>query len=512
MFQILIVDDEHIERKGITRLIQKYGLELEATEAENGEEALEILASRPIDILFTDIKMPFMDGLELCRRARELYSDIHIIIFSAFGEFEYAQQAIQYRIFAYLLKPIDVNDFVRQFESVIAHCKKQQAERERSRTMLAGYHKGMEYEKENVLLGLIGGRDVTAEQLAQAGIAIPGSGIQMILVDVDGPVFAEDHDRFPASVQSLIDSVFEIVNLNESQSVLLLFRTPCQEGFEEPSALGGRLMQAWTDLYGRNVNLVMGRPVADITAIADEFGSMERTLEEKFFFQESTVLFTDERLANRDLSDALPKLMETIDWHMDAKDNFGFRKGVELFFKTIEGNGRHSAIFVKYLCTELAKRVLSAAGERDVLAFKPYVEDIFGCRSLSALKSHLYRLMDLLQMSGEANPPDTKKVIDDVKRLIDDHYMEDIGLGWLAERVFLTQTYLSYLFNKEAGLTLVKYITKVRMLKAAELLRHTNMTIADIGAKVGYLNDSYFCKIFKNHHGISPAKFRETRR
>src|SRR5699024_10871916 len=111
MYKILIVDDESSEREGISFLIKKYEFPLKIVEASNGQEALDYVKEHHVDILFTDIKMPYMDGLELARNVYELYPDMSIIIFSAHDEFDYAKDAIEVRAVDYLLKPIDLDEF-----------------------------------------------------------------------------------------------------------------------------------------------------------------------------------------------------------------------------------------------------------------------------------------------------------------------------------------------------------------------------------------------------------------
>lgn len=93
MYKILIVDDEKIERRGIKSLLKKLNIELEIHETSNGKEALEYLLENEIDILFTDIKMPFMDGIELIENVKNNNLDIKIVIFSGYEEFEYAKFA-----------------------------------------------------------------------------------------------------------------------------------------------------------------------------------------------------------------------------------------------------------------------------------------------------------------------------------------------------------------------------------------------------------------------------------
>ncbi|MGG1520084.1 response regulator [Paenibacillus oryzisoli] len=494
MFQILIVDDEFIEREGMKRLIQKYKLPLTVLEAENGEEALALLRAHPVDILLTDIKMPFMDGLELCQRARELLPELTIMIVSAYGEFEYAQRAIDYHIFSYLLKPIDVNVFIQAFTQVIELCEKDQ-----------------EQEKEHRLLGLIHAHQHQALQPGGAvtsGIDFARHRVQMVLIDYDRPVFDAEQDRLPALVKSAVATPFEYVNLNEHQSLLFFIydrRGPVP--MLEPAA---KLLERLIEADDGRVTLVAGSLLSEESELAAQFKLMESVLEDKFFYQESTVLYTDGSQGKDELSDTISKLMDTVYWHLEMKDDYGFRKGVELFFKTVDGSGQHSAIYIKYLCTQLVSKVWETSGRDDGQAFRGMVEGIFGSKSLAALKAQVHEVMTML--GKEAEEPSSeqgKKVIKDILKLIEDNYMSDISLKWLADRVFLTQTYLSYLFHKEVGQTIVKFITLVRMQKAAALLRDTHLTIAEISQQVGFMNNSYFCKTFKIYHGCSPAKFRE---
>lgn len=120
MWRVLIVDDEKIERNGLTKLISKLQLPVETDDAPNGEVALEKIQDKKFDILLTDIKMPFIDGLELARRAREISPEMVVIIFTAYGDFQKAQQAIQAHVYHYILKPIDITEFKAVMEECFA--------------------------------------------------------------------------------------------------------------------------------------------------------------------------------------------------------------------------------------------------------------------------------------------------------------------------------------------------------------------------------------------------------
>lgn len=142
MYRILVVDDEKIEREGIKYLLAEDKEEKTIFEASDGKQALNILGKEEIDILLTDIKMPHMDGLELTRRAREKYPDLKIIIFSGYGDFSFAQEAIHYGVTDYILKPVDPEQFeetMAKVEQDIAGKWNQEKQKRREKDFLKQY-------------------------------------------------------------------------------------------------------------------------------------------------------------------------------------------------------------------------------------------------------------------------------------------------------------------------------------------------------------------------------------
>ena len=112
--RILIVDDEKVIREGIVKAIDWSSYNIEVSKARNGEEALEVMKIHQVDIIITDVRMPIMGGLELCKKLREMGSAVHIIILSGYDDFEYARTAIQYRVDAYLLKPVGIKKLTEE--------------------------------------------------------------------------------------------------------------------------------------------------------------------------------------------------------------------------------------------------------------------------------------------------------------------------------------------------------------------------------------------------------------
>ena len=132
MYKILIVDDEAIERRCISFILEnsKYSLEIE--EAENGQKAYERLQEKEFDILFSDVKMPFMDGIELVSVAHKLQPDLQMVIFSGYGEFEYAKKAMASGVSNYVLKPVDPAEFENTLNLLVEKITERRNEAQRS--------------------------------------------------------------------------------------------------------------------------------------------------------------------------------------------------------------------------------------------------------------------------------------------------------------------------------------------------------------------------------------------
>ena len=195
MIRMLIVDDERIDREGVAYLTRKFEFPIETCMAESVEEAMQVLDSQRVDILFTDICMPEQDGLELIRQAKEHQPGLHCVIYSAFGEFDYAKRAMQYGVRHYILKPLKLEEFRATIQAVLEDCRKS----------------GLDRRKEQLLRLLLLG------QLPEGEFDIGG---HLLLADMSRPLFADSRYDLEAVIGELFGEAVW-VSLNEYQAVLV---------------------------------------------------------------------------------------------------------------------------------------------------------------------------------------------------------------------------------------------------------------------------------------------------
>ena len=222
MYRVLVVDDEKLERDGIRFLLSMEEGEWEIYEAANGKLALNELRKHPVDLMLTDIKMPHMDGLELSKKAREEYPDLEIIIFSGYGDFAFAQEAIRYGVTDYVLKPVDpdrFHDTIQKIQKEIASRKNKEQQSIKEKSFLQQYF----------LLGYIYSGD--QERLKEAEGIVDFSVWEQwhcaILIESDEAFFDSASDEVPLEIREELRRSFFYLNLNGRQSLLLFKDVYC---------------------------------------------------------------------------------------------------------------------------------------------------------------------------------------------------------------------------------------------------------------------------------------------
>lgn len=514
MYRILVVDDEIAERDGLRFLIEEYKLPLIVVEATDGEAAWKYLQENPVDILMTDIKMPFMDGLQLTAKARAIYSGLKIIIFSAYDQFEYAKEAIKLNVIYYILKPVIVDEFLDVMNRVIELCEEESVRKSKEAVLSKQYEKIEHYEKERLLLGLINGSQIyegMIDRLRQAGIDFGNKCIQLVMFDFKTKFF-EEKSYFSSILEKYIGMEYEFVNLNEKQSMLFL---------KKGDKVGNEVVtpEIWEEIKGEiqsqyrvEVCIVVGQWLKGIDSIHAEYVRIEQTLDYKFFFDGSIVLSTgnssnEMTLLIKDIDQAIKKVYENI----DTGDYSSAEKWVDILFETIRQQGSFSSLYLKYTCMEITQKLLKKLEMKVSNQVMEKVEKVFRSETLSQLKNQILSVFaEVKEENTHLNDEFSNKVIVKSLSIIHESYMTDISLESIAEKVYLSPAYLSNIFKKATGQSLIKYLTAYRLEKAREMLDNTNMKIADVAQKAGYTNFSYFCWVFRTYFGVSPTKFRES--
>lgn len=515
MYKILIVDDEIAEREGIKFLISDYNLPLDVIEAKNGDEAWVYLQNNKVDIIFTDIKMPFMDGLELTSNIRKNNSKAKIIIYSAYDQFEYAKEAIRLNVLHYILKPVCVEEFIEVMNKVIKLCDEDAKREIDEKNIQENISKFKSYEKERILLDIVNGVKIDGDfilRMHQAGINFQNKAIKLILFEFSNKFFDKESSSFKNILRQFIKNEYEYVNLNEHQSVIFIPQNVTIGVDMDSMDICNDIKDKIIDLFDVQLCIVVGKWIYNIEDISHNFIGMEQATDYKFFLEGSAVLYYQEnsvRIINsgENNDEVLKKIYKSI----DINDYYSTEKWMEIYFDALKQNGKLSSIFVKYTSMDIAKKLIEKLNKESTQRINESAENIFRSNTLNELKKQIISLLfELKNENVNADEELSSKAVRDALQIIHENYMKDISLEFISEKVYISPGYLSNIFTKATGQSLIKYLTSYRLKKAKQLLNDTNMKIVDVAKSVGYLNVSYFCWVFKAYYQITPSKYRES--
>lgn len=502
MYNILIVDDEKIERNGIVFLMKRMGITLEISEAANGLAALDILKKQKIDILLTDVKMPFMDGIELIRNAVTLTQNMKIIIFSGYNEFEYAKLAVKLGVSDYILKPVDPQEFDHTMKSVIKELDSMRIADEKK-------NESSEYMTEYLLYSLISGTDpkhvhVQCERLLDEQ-KVWNRYKKMLLLEFDRDVYGKIITDFCGEVMTQFSFPFQYLNLNQQQSVLLFD----EDRTMDAAQTARQLADAIERFYHVKCYIAIADEIEDYEQMPKYMEKLEELMENRFYQ-------TDTYIYSSDMEDASPvnvkidddTLMKQMQQDIRMKDIASLRQHFERLCSKYRAKSYFSHIYIKFIFSNLLKNFYEKAPDLTEEELNQEIEKLYQAVDFKCITEIIQKNIDRLEKVFAEHPQTTHKEIEVVKKYIYEHFDEEIGVDQLARIVYLTPSYLSSIFKKETGQNLSKFIKQFRMERAKDMLENTTKKIVSISNEVGYPNVSYFCQSFRECFGVSPQKYR----
>lgn len=497
---ILIADDEKIEREGIRYLLSLEKGERRIFEAANGKQAMQILRTENIDMILTDIKMPVMDGLELARRAKELFPEIRIVIFSGYNDFTFAQEAIRYGVTDYILKPVDPDNFHEIIEKAEKNIRERQAEENRE---IRRQNFLQQYFLQNYLYS---GKKEILEKAGEFVDLDKWNGWHCaILIETDTAFFDTAEENFPGELQKELRRVFFYLNLNERQSLLLF-----QDVYCDYLLVANHLYTFLKRNYMVRIYLSVSRKFDGCECLPEILGQLEQQMEEKFYHPEKHIFSCEEeelKMAAGEVQDS--QLMQMISEDISRKDTEQLWKHFECLKEKYSSNTQFSAMYIKFVFSNVIQELFQENQFADEHRLEQEIDRLYSCGNI----------MDILKVTEdnireyekflERSMSESRNEVAAVKNYIYQHYGEDLNLEMLAEKVYLSSGYLSFIFKKETGMNLNRFIKVFRMEKAGEFLHDTNMKVAQISEKVGFANVSYFCRSFREYYGCSPESYRK---
>lgn len=530
MLKVFLVEDEFVVREGIKKNIDwaAHGYDF-CGEASDGELAFPMIQKLKPDIVITDIKMPFMDGIELSRLIKKDFPDIEIILLTGYEEFSYAKEAIKIGVAQYLSKPISGDELLKEVDAIsekIVESKREQEIRER-------YKKEMEenrqQEKKDFFRHLVLGQKTVPELLEMGEkleLDISAIWYNVLLIQLQSTSHTQEEYS-----KSVIAAEQKLSEMENEQGILsfdrnlegraILLRADSREELKE---IQDNYIAHFLEIVEANDHVRyfvgVGEPVNRLRELSTSFERASHAFAHRYFVDGNRVVDavkTDEKDVSGeqfDIGSVNPnsvdrgKVREFV--KTGEKDEIIYF--VEEFFHNVGTNAVQSNVFRQYVVMDcyfcVSEFVEELQCKREEL---PAFDINLGwTKSVSETQRYIEELLGAaIDIRNRLARNRYGDVMEAAISYIEDNYADaELSLNMLASHVKFSPNHLSMIFSQQTGQTFIHFLTEYRMSKAKELLRCSSKKSSEIAFDVGYKDPHYFSYLFKKTQGVTPTQYR----
>lgn len=509
MIRTILVDDEDIIREGISNFIdwKSLGLEL-AGQAANGQEAVDLIEAAAPEIIITDVKMPRMDGIGLLALAKEKQPDCVVIMISSYDEFEYAQQALNLGAFAYLLKPIDPDRLIALLKEAserlaLLHSEKKILVQARADVL------------ESKLKVLAFGGDMDSFTAEEIQYLETFRAFSVLTVYRGTPVFREEsfYEKLEQELREWMREQEKEVSIRYFQNQKRMV-TYCL--FHKTDGFAGvKDLQYIYAKYYRECVVGISEKQYSVQEIPRACQQSLKAVEYRFFTKESLIFYTDICVKEETVPD-MPNLSASVkqvlkDGTQEKTDQFAGDLLQCILEKKLSGVVIHT--LTASILMETIREIRENGGKPEdlFLSVPDMIASILDEKDPAIMVDRLCGILkdtaDYIRNIRELRP---NSAVYKAVRYMEEHYQDaNLRLEEVANYVYINPSYFSTIFSKEMKTSFGSYLTQIRMEKAMQLLKTSQMKIYEIAEKTGYQNVSWFTVAFKKYTGKNPGEYRK---
>lgn len=545
MYQLLIVDDEHLVVDSLAETIiwEEIGIE-QVYRAYSGKEALQVINTHVIDIIITDIRMPELSGLELIETIREANPRLKCIVHSGYADFHYAKQAMSSQVTEYLIKPASDEEIIQAVVRMKEVLTAEWTELLTQKKVYAALKEQAPLLRANLLNDLIKGKRFGSEELQSKleMLHIPMQEEDSIAIAV---LRLEDgFSKFDSSSLALFEYAifniaeetfgahFDLVAGKDSYDYLVLLikmkasKAEKLAAYPDSEAQLSRLLEQTMLKLQENVRTFLKGKISVVisswgifaTDVSSLYQACVTTIRRSVGNDQDMFMTTGDNLTAGSSMRAINSLYETPTMMqiLDMGQRDMTLSKLEAITSELESQGLDSHEQLTEVFFQLGAAFAYAAHKNGKLleellgaAYEPFVSHK-PFLSVKQLKEWALQVIELFYEDMNQSMATAKNSsIQQIQRYINANLAEDVTLQKIADHIHMHPVYLSKIFKTETGENISEYIIRLKMEKAAYLLKQTDDRIYQICSKIGYQNPPYFIKLFKKYFGMTPQEYRD---
>lgn len=536
MYKVLLVEDEVLVREAITENIvwNEIGLRL-ITSCKNGREAIEAIEKEVPDIVITDICMPYIDGMQLSEYIYTRYPETKIIIFSGYDEFEYAKQALQYKVEEYLLKPVTAGELTELLVKIKNKIDTQRKEKNDIKRLRGTYYKHLNTIRSQVLNDLILGNKVEEEykdEMKESGIELSKKYFKAAIIDTEISypsdfVIGNNQNQsalLSFAIYNIINEIMSAQSLGltfqqKDRKIVLIFESDLKVNFENEVRTVCELIQdKIKDYLQVEIFIGIGKKVDSLSKIYLSYEQAFELINYSYLYGHNCIISQQEIDFFRkeiDISTNIEKLLlqvtrqfyKEIELELDRllkkiKEAYLRKEEVSIIMQSIIVAANET---LKLAGVE--RHVKESKDEQWIYEFekKKNIYDAF-----EIVKEYLNSVMEqLYDLKEDTSKKQSLLALDYIEK---NYQNSELTLQMLCKYLSMSPSYFSAIFKKETGETFVEALTKKRMQVAKNLLKYTSLKNYEIAEKIGFSDAHYFSQTFKKYIGKTPKEYAKESR
>ncbi len=532
MIKVILVDDEYLVRVRLRSCVNwnELGFEI-AGEAENGEDALSLVESVRPRLAIVDIYMPFGNGLDFAKVARERYPELKVVILTGYSSFEYARSALQAGVVNYLLKPV-IKD---ELQKILVEIKEQIAQesqlRETIENLKVNSKERITLLKQRYIQSLLEGavQDFSGEEDEKFRLFCPGlenSGLAVAVISIDGlnsgSIYEKDRELWRFAVSNVFGEIFENAGCFEisydtnGQIILIVNAVNTRKGNSSTDYIS--LCETAKSLIKEylkfTVTIGVGKIHEGIAEICLSYKEAQTALKNKLIFGNDRIIEFNSIESKRGVISDDTNFRQNMLINLRLGNTETVLKELHRMFASIVEKG----LLIENLyivLSELQLTITNFVKENEINMWEITDEDmdiqgmLNTAESIGEIENSFKEILNsIARVYSNRKYMGYTRIVDKVKAYIDKNYSNtNLSLENIASNMSINASHLSNIFKKESGLSITEYLTECRMRNAKELIDKGNKKLYEIAELVGFNDPYYFSKCFKKTFGVSASKY-----
>jgi len=518
LYKLILVDDEDDVRGRILSKISDESGFVVVGKAGNGYDALELIEEHHPHVVITDIKMPFINGIELARIIRRDYPTTKVAFISGYDEFEYAREAIKLNVVSYLMKPItsaDIDDFLMRLKVSLDD---EFDFLNNSQSLEVRYRKSIPILINSYLNNYIQKKKLSLEDISRLNTYGLELGPGNYIVGNISVTLESDLEEPKLFIKTLSDKVFknfdEHITFLTPDNVVFIVRAKVLISSREIDLKLFEVLKYAEEYRNMYIQFGVSKVFHDFLDFPQAYFESQQSLKHSQYFNLGQIIYYEdiEDIEKKNIIIKDSDLTE-LNYQLKYGEEDSIRRLIENLLHPYSGE-KNVVVDFRLFNIKMANALIDFSSSLSV-----HLSDVVEGDFLETIPSHknineyiefiIEIVVKIRNLNVKSQVNKTEQIIEDAVVYIEHNFTDSaLSLEVVSEHLNISISYLSMLFSKMKGITFNKYLIKVRMEKAKELLKFTGEKIVNIAGMCGYKEVYYFSHSFKKYTSVSPKEFR----